>query len=82
MRTTLIIDDDVLQVARELATAERRTTGEVISEVFRRGLVASSRPDAVDTALAALGLRPFRGGSVVTDAQVRELRQGLGLLGL
>jgi hypothetical protein len=34
----LKIDDDVLEVARSLAEAERRSLGEVISDLARRGL--------------------------------------------
>ena len=37
MRTTLEIDDDVVAAARELAAAERRSLGSVISELARRG---------------------------------------------
>jgi hypothetical protein len=38
MRTTLDIDDDVLQAAKELAKAEKKTAGQVLSELARRGL--------------------------------------------
>jgi hypothetical protein len=38
MRTTLIIEDDVLEVARNLADSEGKTLGQVISELARRGL--------------------------------------------
>ncbi|MSO63327.1 MAG: antitoxin [Acidobacteria bacterium] len=38
MRTTLQLDDDVYEVARCLAAAERRSLGEVISQLARRGL--------------------------------------------
>jgi hypothetical protein len=38
MRTTLDIDDDVLQAARELASAHRKTTGQMLSELARQGL--------------------------------------------
>jgi len=38
MRTTLAIDDDVLIAAKSLADQQRRTVGEVISELARRGL--------------------------------------------
>ncbi len=38
MRTTLEIDDDVLQAAKELAASRRRTAGQVISELARKGL--------------------------------------------
>lgn len=38
MRTTLELDDDLVAAARELAAAERRSLGSVISELARRGL--------------------------------------------
>jgi len=38
MRTTLSIDDDVLQVARELSQLEGRSLGVVLSALARRGL--------------------------------------------
>ncbi len=39
MRTTLDIEDDVLQAAKELAQREGGTAGKVISDLARRGLV-------------------------------------------
>lgn len=38
MRTTLAIDDDVLAAARGIAADQRRTVGEVISELARKSL--------------------------------------------
>ena len=38
VRTTLDIDDDVLNAAKELATARRTTAGRVISELARKAL--------------------------------------------
>ena len=38
VRTTISIDEDVLQAARVLATAQRRSLGSVISDLARRGL--------------------------------------------
>ncbi|HEY7302190.1 MAG TPA: CopG family transcriptional regulator [Xanthobacteraceae bacterium] len=39
MRTTLEIDDDVLSAAKELAAAENKTAGQVISDLARKALV-------------------------------------------
>jgi hypothetical protein len=47
MRTTLDLDDDVVTAARELAAAERRSLGSVISDLARRGLTPA-RVEAVD----------------------------------
>ncbi len=38
MRTTLAIDDDILAAAKELAAAERKSVGEVISSLARTAL--------------------------------------------
>lgn len=38
MRTTLNLDDDVIRVARNLAAAEGKSLGQVISELVRKGL--------------------------------------------
>jgi hypothetical protein len=42
MRTTLEIDDDVLEAAKELAKSERRTAGQVISSLARKSLTKAS----------------------------------------
>jgi hypothetical protein len=39
MRTTLDIDDDVLQAAKELARRQGKTAGRIVSELARRGLI-------------------------------------------
>ncbi len=38
MRTTLAIDDDVLDAARAIADQTRRSLGDVVSDLARRGL--------------------------------------------
>lgn len=38
MRTTINLDDDVLETTRAIARAERRALGEVVSDLVRRGL--------------------------------------------
>jgi hypothetical protein len=43
MRTTLEIDDDVLQAAKELALARGTTAGRVLSDLARKGLTESRR---------------------------------------
>jgi hypothetical protein len=42
MRTTLEIDDDVLQAAKEIAERDNSTAGKVLSNLARRGLAAPS----------------------------------------
>lgn len=44
MRTTLAIDDDVLNAAKKMADQQRRTVGDVISDLARQAL---RRPGSV-----------------------------------
>ena len=43
VRTTLDIDDDVLQAAKEIAVSRGSTAGKMLSELARRGLTPSAR---------------------------------------
>lgn len=72
MRTTLEIDDDVLQAAKELAEARRTTAGRVISELARKGL-AEPRRSAVRNGVRVLPARQ-RGATKPTMRLVNELR--------
>jgi plasmid stability protein len=40
VRTTLDLDDDVLEAAKELAAAHGRTAGQMVSELLRKALSA------------------------------------------
>jgi hypothetical protein len=74
MRTTLDIADDVLQAAKERARRERKTVGEMISELARRGLT-TPQPLSVKDPKAVYGLRPFaRRGGIVTNELIDKLR--------
>jgi hypothetical protein len=44
MRTTLDIDDDVLQAAKELGALHGKTAGQVVSELARKALVPTRAP--------------------------------------
>ena len=44
MRTTLNLDDDVLETTRALAARERRPLGEVISALIRRAVEPAKAP--------------------------------------
>ena len=46
MRTTLDIDDDVLQAAKELAEAEHKSAGRVVSDLVRKALTAPGETGA------------------------------------
>lgn len=71
MRTTLKIDDDILEVARALAREEKRSLGEVISCLARRSLDPRA-PFATKNGIPQL---PKRGdGAPVTMELVNKLR--------
>lgn len=75
MRTTLDIADDVLQAARERARRERKTVGEMISELARRALMSAQEPPSVKGTKAVYGLKPFaRRGGIVTNELIDKLR--------
>jgi len=57
MRTTLLIEDDVLDVARSLAEAEGKSVGQVISELARRGLAPRSQ-ELVDEGFPVFSVAP------------------------
>ena len=75
MRTTLSIDDDVLAAAKELARRERKSAGEVISALARRGLTASSS-HGVEEGEPFYGFRPLprRTKAIVTNELIDRLR--------
>ena len=77
MRTTLDIDDDVLQAVRERARRERRTMGEVISGLARRGLSSSSdAARGIAEPSASYGFRPLpKRGSLITNETIDRLRE-------
>jgi hypothetical protein len=75
MRTTLDIDDDVLLAAKERARRERKSAGEVISELARRALTDSGHPQGAAELAALYGFRPFVGGNaIVTNDLIDQLR--------
>ncbi len=75
MRTTLDIADDVLQAAKERAKRERKTIGEMISELARRALTTPQEPLSVKEPKAVYGLKPFaRRGGIVTNELIDKLR--------
>jgi hypothetical protein len=76
MRTTLDIADDVLQAVKERARREKKTTGEVISELARCALNAPPATPEVRAPKAVHGFRPFpKRGSIVTNELIDKLRE-------
>lgn len=68
MRTTLSIDEDVLQAARSLAAAQHEPLGRVISDLARRGL--APRTDQVDSEDGFPVFRVNPGAPVITSDMV------------
>lgn len=73
MRTTLDLDDDILQAAKELAAAKGSTAGKVLSELARRGLAREGEAGAVRNGVPLLTPRPASEPRV-TMKRVNELR--------
>jgi len=75
MRTTLEIDDDVLEAAKSLARQSGRTAGAVLSELARRAL--TSAPAMSKSKRAGIGgFVPFESrGGLVTNEQIDRLRE-------
>jgi hypothetical protein len=70
MRTTLAIDDDVLSVARAIAERDRRSVGQVLSDLARKGM---KQRTATSKARSGFPTLPKR-GVVVTLEIVNALR--------
>jgi len=68
VRTTLDLDRDVVAAARELAGAQRRSLGSVISELARRGLT----PGQVEIDDGLPVIRVPRGTPAITPGMVRR----------
>jgi predicted transcriptional regulator len=74
MRTTLNLDDDILGAAHELAKRQKRTAGQVISDLVRQALNTSNAALPADEPF--LGFRPFPSrGVLVTNDVVNQLRE-------
>ena len=69
VRTTLDIDDDVLQAAKELARARGSTAGEVVSELARKGLKPAERVRVRN----GVPLLPHEPGRIVTVEMVERV---------
>jgi len=79
MRTTLNIEDDVLQAARELAQREGSTAGQIISSLARRGLAAPpGKPKKSSATRGGVPLLASR-GEVVTLERIQKLMDQEGL---
>ena len=78
MRTTLDIEDDVLQAAKEIAKREAVTAGQIISRLARSGLTRSSTKKKGSRSRGGVPLLPSR-GEVVTLEHIRNLMDAEGI---
>ena len=78
MRTTLNIEDDVLQAAKELAQRGGGTAGQVISALARRGLASSPVKRKASTIRGGVPLLPSR-GEIITLEHIQELMDQEGI---
>ncbi len=72
MRTTLDLDEDVLQAAKELASLRGTTAGKILSDLARKSLA----PESTYTVRNGVSLLPRRppGSPRMTMKLVNELR--------
>lgn len=75
MRTTLVIDDDVLSAAKEMAAVEKKSIGEVISSLARRALSPPESKAKTRNGVPLLKVR--KGAHRVTSELVHQLREEL-----
>jgi hypothetical protein len=74
MRTTLDIDDDVLQAAKELAKVEKTTVGHLISQLARKGLTQPAESDVLSVEIVdGIPVLPRRG--IVTNELIERLME-------
>ena len=83
MRTTLNIDDDVLQAIREIAKRQSITASAVVSGRLRQSLTGIDRAESenrMEEPAAEFGFRPFpkRGDRLVTNELIDRLREETG----
>lgn len=83
MRTTLDIDDDILEAAKAAARRERSSAGAVVSRWARQALIGAAdalRDAQAGAPVATAGFRPFASrGVVITDDAVEALRDAEGV---
>ncbi len=77
MRTTLDIDDDILQAAKSLARREKRSAGAIISELARQSLTQEKKTTKARETKAIYGFKPLskEPGLIVTNEMINRLRE-------
>ena len=70
MRTTLDLDDDVLEAVKEMAELRGVTAGKMVSDLVRKAV----RSTSTEPVRNGVPLLPRRDGRIVTMKLVNELR--------
>lgn len=79
MRTTIDIEDDVLEAAKELARLQNVSAGQVVSKLLRDALAGGSSKNQLESRKVG-GFRPFPArGEIVTDSKIDQLRDQEGV---
>ena len=77
MRTTMVIDDDLLMAAKQIAVHQKITAGEMVSKLLRQALAGQPFQTNIPS---ATGFRPFAArGVVVSDLLINQLREAEGI---
>ena len=77
MRTTIDIEDDVLNAAKELARQQHVSAGQLISRLLREAFTGNRGAQASASAPKRIvaGFQPFASqGVIITNAQIDSLR--------
>ena len=72
MRTTLDLDDDLLEAVKELAAARHTTAGRIVSDLVRKGLDTPARAQKIRNGVPLMPRRPA-GSPPLTGKLVNEL---------
>jgi hypothetical protein len=78
VRTTLDIEDDILQAAREMAEQQGSTAGRVLSALARRGLYSQPARGKAPKTRGGVPILPSR-GDVITLEKVKGLMDEEGI---
>jgi hypothetical protein len=77
MRTTINIDDDVLNAVKEISRRQARPVGEVASKLLRDALCGEDKE--IREKPARYGFRPFaKSTDIVTNDIIDQLREEAG----
>ncbi len=87
MRTTLDIADDVLFAAKEIAQREKKSIGQVVSDLARKAFAVGAVPPEAATPvpqvserLAQYGIKPLPArGVVISNELIDRLRDAEGV---